>query len=165
MKVFAEQSSEGPSVFNIQLATWKIAISRWRVLDERYREDECDFNDFFEEACVILVLAGTSASQLLGQNTSATSPHVPSVDKLLDELVADLQLRSTLKEFNSTYEDLRHFGMPKHATVIGIDEEHFTQWMLALQTLWVFLGRPSEPIAKSWFRNAFEVESIDEENS
>ena len=165
MKVFAEQTTEDPNVFNIQLATWKIAIDRWRDLEERFRDRGCDFNEFFEEACVILVLAGTSTSQLLGQNTSNPSSHVPNVENLVDELVADPQLRSTLREFNLTYEDLRHFGEPKHARVMDIDGEHFTRWMLALQTLWVKLGRPSKLIKKSWLRNAFEVEWVDEENS
>ncbi len=165
MKVFAEQSTEDPSVFNIQLATWKIAIDRWRDLEKRFREEECGFNKFFEEACIILVLAGTSASQLLGQNTSSTSSHVPNVENLLAELVPDPKLRSTLKEFNSTYEDLRHFAEPKHASVIDINGEHFTRWMLALQSLWLFLGQPGEAIVRTWFRNTFAVEWIDEENS
>jgi hypothetical protein len=164
MKVFAEQTSEGPSVFNIQLATWKIAIERWRGLEERFRDDECDFNKFFEEACVILVLAGTSASQLLGQNTSSTSSHVPSVENLVDELVPDRELCLTMKEFNSTYEDLRHFGEPKHSSVIKIDGAHFTRWMLAVQKLWIDLGRPHESIKKSLFRNTFEVEWIEEDS-
>lgn len=165
MKVFAELTSEDPSVFNIQLATWKMAIERWRHLDDRFRDEHCDFNEFFEEACIILVLAGTSASQLLGQNTSSTSSHVPSVDRLLDELVPDLVSRSTLKEFDSTYEDLRHFGKPKHANVINIDGEHFTRWMLAIQRLWIDLGQPGESIEKEWFHNSFEVEWVDEEDS
>ena len=98
MKVFAEETSESPCVFNIQLATWKLAVDRWRNLEVKFRDVECDFNEFFEEACGILVLAGTSVSQLLGQNTSNTSPHVPSVDKLLDELVSDSKRRGILKE-------------------------------------------------------------------
>lgn len=165
MKVFAVRTSEDPNVFNIQLETWKIAIDRWRKLEERFREKECSFNEFFEEVCVILVLAGTSASQLLGQNTSTISSRVPDVKELLPELVADPQLRSTLKEFNSIYEDLRHFGVPKHAKILDIDRKRFTRWMLALQKLWVDLGRPGETIENGWFRNHFEVEWIDGEYS
>lgn len=164
MKVFAEQTSEDPSVFNIQLETWKIAIERWRSLEKRFRDDECDFNSFFEEACVILVLAGTTASQLLGQNTSSTLRRVPDVKDLLKELVPNCELRLTLKEFDLTYEDLRHFGEPKHNNVIMIDGMHFTQWMLAVQQLWIVLGRPSENIKRDWFQNTFEVEWTEEDS-
>jgi hypothetical protein len=139
-------------------------LGRWLSLEVKFRDEKCDFNKFFEEACVILVLAGTSASQLLGQNTSSTSAHVPSVDKLLDELVPNLALRSTLKEFNAMYEDLRHFGEPKHSNVIDVDGAHFTRWMLAVQKLWIDLGRPGASLEKSTFCNTFEVEWI-EENS
>lgn len=163
MKVFAEQTSEDPSVFNIQLTTWKIAIDRWRAIEKQYRYEYCDFNSFFEEACVVLVLAGTSTSQLLGQNTASTSSHVPPVDVLLDELVSDEPLCSTLKEFNSIYEDLRHFGEPKHSSVISIDGKHFTQWMLALQKLWIDLGSPDESTENCYFRNTFKVEWINKD--
>jgi hypothetical protein len=164
MKVFAQQTSEDPSVFNIQLATWRIAVDRWRVLEERFRDDQCDFNEFFEEACVILILAGTSACQLLGQNTSARSSRVPSVNDLLDELVANLSLRASLKEFNVVYEDLRHFGMPKQASVFDIDGERFNEWMIAIQKLWIELGRPSKQIEESLFRNTFEVEWTEDDS-
>jgi len=164
MKVFAEETSEDPDVFNIQLTTWEIAVDRWRQLEERYGDAPCDFNDFFEEACVILVLAGTSVSQLLGQKTASTSPCVPGVGRLLDELVPEPTLRSKLKEFNGTYEDLRHFGEPKHESVVSIDETHFTEWMQALQKLWIQLGRPSKETTNRLFRNAFTVETIHEDS-
>lgn len=162
MKVFAEETScdDGSNIFNIQLTTWRIAVERWRDLEERFCDSECGFNTFFEEACVILVLAGTSASQLLGQNTSSTSSNVPPIKKLIEELVSDSKLRSTLREFDTAYEDLRHFGAPKQPSVLDIDGNHFTQWMLAIQSLWIALGNPTEDMQKSLFRNTFKVEWI-----
>jgi len=49
-------------------------------------------------------------------------------------------------------------------SVINIDAAHFTGWMLALQKLWIDLGRPSEGIEKSLFRNTFEVQSVEEDS-
>ncbi|MCC6680178.1 MAG: hypothetical protein IT445_04665 [Phycisphaeraceae bacterium] len=157
MKVFATLSSEDPSVYNIQLTTWKISVDRWRDLKRECKDGYCDFNNLFEEACVILLLAGTSMSQLLGQNTSMKTDDVPGLNQLLNELVPDAKQRAVLKEFNEIYEDLRHFGESKHKNILGVDGTLFTKWMDAIQRIWIDIAKPPQSTVQEWFHEDFDL--------
>jgi hypothetical protein len=159
-KVFAVEDSE-EHVYNLQLAVWKCAVKQWRELPEEY---DIDRYRFAESLCVIMVLMGTSMSQLLGQKTGQCSgDRVPGVACMLKKLEICGKLQSVLDEFNTTYEDLRHFGFPKHEPMRSLLEERlcasFEGWASAVQRLWIEVGQPEKDTINEWFSEDFRIEA------
>lgn len=63
---FAEIEIEGSGVANLQLWFWRNAVERFLRMEESVADYD-EEADFFVEASTVIVLAGTSVSQLLGQ--------------------------------------------------------------------------------------------------
>lgn len=112
---------------NLQLYALRKAWRTWEELGQRR-------NDLIEsrirERCVIVVdLLGLSISQLLGQNAPHESVKVEAPRRLLSGLLRRVgchegrreDLETGFAEFMSFYDDIRHFGQPKHENLDRLD--------------------------------------------
>lgn len=145
---FACGSSEGPNVANLQLNFWRHALDRFRDIQSRWRQhaiseeqtapEDLSYteNEFLVDAATAIVLAGTSITELVGQNTEPEGNVTPSIRKGLAQLVPALQ-GAQVDAFLSTYDGLRHFGPAKHEAIWNLSEELFCQHMEAAQRIWV----------------------------
>jgi len=162
MKKFATLSSEDVNLANIQLTLWRRAISCYDALDRESRGDNNDFDHvFLVDAAVCLILAGSSITQLLGQNSQAAganSRRVPPPKALIDEVITDSCLRDRAKDFIDIYDCLRHFGEPKHTEVLSLNEQLFLDCMKTCQDIWAHVLRNEGCTVGAEFTNAFELE-------
>src|SRR5262245_6406264 len=115
IRKFASSNSEDPEITNIQLAFWRMAVKKYREIEQASSLGNTDTNYFFINATTTLILAGSSLTQLVGQNTCAQRGRVPSPkDALKEELGETADLFSEISKFIDFYDDIRHFGEPKH---------------------------------------------------
>lgn len=147
-KRFAWGDSPGPDVANLQLKFWQLAVEMFDRIVENWRtyavdeegewpeaSDDYTENEFVIDAAVALVLAGTSISELIGQNVfphGEKTPHLRPAYKILlrDEIPDDVE------SFFSIYDALRHFGPAKHTAVDEITEEGFCKYFETAQSIW-----------------------------
>ena len=145
---FATGDSSGPNVTNLQLAFWQLAvdafdriIEKWKIyaVDEEGGEvavnDDYTENEFVIDAAVALVLAGTSISELIGQNVPPDGDKTPHLRPAYKILVRD-QIPNDVEAFFSIYDSLRHFGPAKYDAVYEITQESFCEHLKTAQSIW-----------------------------
>jgi hypothetical protein len=157
-KDFAELDSEGPDISNLQLRFWELAVHEFDKIKEHWtREAVSDdveesetipayqAHDFEVDAAVAIVLAGTSVSELLGQNVAPQGSSVPSITEAW-RVIDGTEPPENLRELVKLYNALRHFGPPKHEAVRNITEEDLCKHFHAVQNVWISVlrkcGRP-----------------------
>jgi hypothetical protein len=165
-KGFACWDSSGVTVKNLQLAFWDLAIQHFDEIREKWRqfapedrsvepEDEPAYSidQFVEDAAVALVLAGTSVTILLGQNTKSNGKEVPAPKKAINQLFGSS--KTQWDRFIERYDALRHFGEPKWGLINGIDEDIVRQDFESAQEIWIAVltknGRPIDDRFKKDF--------------
>ncbi len=87
----------------------------------------------------IVVCAGTSISQLLGQNAvhSGTGNRVDSPKILFDRIFGAGHLREErFNTFIDLYDDCRHFGSPKYPSIASLTEAECEQHLSLIEALW-----------------------------
>lgn len=170
-KHFAELDSDGPDVSNLQRRFWELAVGSFDKIKEHWNQDAVSDDteepetapryqsqDFEVDAAVAIVLAGTSISELLGQNVAADGSFVPDIIKAWSKFHGTPPPQD-LKDFVTLYEALRHFGPPKHEAVRNITEEGFCNHLRAAQDVWTsVLGKNGRPITAE-FKHTFDFAS------
>jgi len=155
---FAFGDSSGPNVNNLQRKFWLLAIDgyndilqkwqRYSVYEENgeLESDEYTEDDFVVDAAVIIILAGTSITQLLGQNVYPSGGRVPPPRQAYEQLLGHTPPDDFVK-FIEVYDDLRHFGPPKYKALQEITPESLCQHLTTAQSVWrdVLMHR-GEPI-------------------
>ncbi len=183
-KFFAVGDSEGPNLANLQLEFWRLAVERFKLIERKLQEfgtedgeesedyegaeDYYDHRDFVIDAVVALMLAGTSVSELLGQNSQpGTKGRIPSPVEALDRLipngvpstVADVpdDIRDRLKSFIDVYDALRHFGESKYETVKEITQEALCGYLKTAQDVWKLVLQLMNDQVTTEFRCEFRL--------
>ena len=168
---FAELDSEGPDVSNLQRRFWEIAVDLFHRIEEHWKQDAVSDDteepektpryqtqDFEVDAAVAIVLAGTSISELLGQNVAPHGSCVPDILKAWSKL-HNTRPPQDLKDFVTLYNALRHFGSPKYDVVSNITEEGFCRHFRTAQDVWTsVLRKRGRPITDD-FKHTFDFES------
>ena len=170
-KHFAEVDSEGPDVSNLQRRFWTLAVDAFEQIKEHWRRDAVSdeseepedtpgyvAQDFEVDAAVAIVLAGTSISELLGQNAEARGLRVPGITEAWQE-IHGTQTPQALSDFVGFYDALRHFGEPKHEAVRSITEEGLCRHLQTAQDVWVSVLRARGRAVTSEFEHTFDFES------
>jgi hypothetical protein len=143
---FASGTSCGPDIWNLQLRFWKLAVDDFMriksLLDRFGGDDDTEPNDAYNEdqfvvdAAVAIVLAGTSVSQLTGQNAAPDAKgKTPNLLPCI-ETATRCPLTSDVKRFVKIYDDVRHFGEAKHDDVKQLDLETLRHCMNTAQVIW-----------------------------
>jgi len=137
-KPFCEVSSEEPNCSsNLQLFSLRQAFRYWTEL----QRDKAILtpHQVTEHLVFIVVCAGTSISQLLGQN-AVHSKRGTRVDppKLLFHRVfgAGHSKKSVFEGFIDLYDDCRHFGSPKYGSIASLTEADCAQHLDLIVALW-----------------------------
>ena len=133
-------------------------------------DDWYEQSDFVEDAVIAIMLAGTSTSQLLGQNVPPEGKKTPSPVSALQKLVpsgvptgainvpSDIVCR--FREFNAVYEDVRHFGEVKYETINQITEDRLCEWMTTAQYVWRFVLQIQKEDVSHGFERVFRFREI-----
>jgi hypothetical protein len=143
---FAIGASDGPDIANLQRHFWRHAIWHFREIQNKWREfavpDDTEpedplytQNEFLVDAAVAIVLAGTSIAELVGQNLEPEGGKTPDLRPGLRTLLGP-EYDSTVDQFVSVYDNLRHFGPAKHDAIFGITEEALCEHMTTAQNIW-----------------------------
>ena len=169
-KHFAEIDSEGPDISNLQRRFWKLAVEAFEQIQEHWVSEavsddieepddtpEYVAQDFEVDAAVAIVLAGTSISELLGQNVEVSDSMVPDISKAWQK-IHGTKASQELREFVKIYNALRHFGEPKHQIVRDITEEALCQHFKTAQEVWVSMLQKCRRPVTSEFKHRFEFE-------
>ena len=147
-KRFASGDTNGPNVNNLQRNFWHLALNgfnellqKWqryaiREEDNELESDEYTENEFVVDATVILILAGTSVTQLIGQNVAANGNRVPPPRQAYEQLFGHPP-SDEFVEFIDLYDALRHFGSPKYDAVAAITPEHLCKHLKTAQSVWI----------------------------
>lgn len=169
-------SSHGPDFVNLQLGLWRHALTQFHALQEAgeggtqsllstplYDEWEYSENEFAPDAAVAIVLAGTSLSQLLGQNTGVrrNDGDIPGFWPCVKDVLglSKDQTPPDFQEFFDLYECLKHFGEPHHDIVADLSPEGLCKYMRAAQDFWVrVLNHLQMPVPDELFANEFTME-------
>jgi hypothetical protein len=106
-------SPDDPNFANLQVAFWDLAVRKFGWIKARAGQDGFFWSTFATEAAVVIVLAGTAISELLGQNTPSKNGRVPDLKKAAATLYDPNPVPPPLTEFIEAYDALRHFGEPK----------------------------------------------------
>jgi|GEM_PF-4379750 hypothetical protein len=156
---FASGDSNGPNVNNLQRNFWYLALDGFKHLLQKWErysvredddklesEDNYTEDDFVVDAAVVLILAGTSVTQLIGQNVNPVGDRVlpprQAYKQLLGHPVSD-----DFVKFIDVYDSLRHFGSPKYDAVEAITPENLCQHLRIAQSAWCdVLRHRGEPI-------------------
>ena len=165
-KYFAATTSEGPDLANLQLLFWRLAVEqferikgkwhRYAIEDPNDADPEYGANDFVEDAAVAIILAGTSMSELIGQNVPADGDKTPYLRPALKSLIGD-PIPQYIEDFITIYDGLRHFGEAKYELVNSITEDSLCEYMTSAQKLWHYiLQMRSRPITTD-FTHTFEL--------
>jgi hypothetical protein len=153
---FASGDSNGPNVDNLQRNFWHLALDGFKNLLQKWKrysvedddELETDYteNEFKVDAAAVLILAGTSVTQLIGQNVDPDGDRVPTPRKAYEQLLGH-EPSDDFKNFIEVYDALRHFGPPKHDAVDAITPELLCQHLRTAQSVWWnVLRHRGEPI-------------------
>ncbi len=146
---FAEICTDSPRIWNVQLGFWRDAVEHFEAMVKNVDvyEDEAIFG---VDAAIVLVLAGTSVSILLGQQWSEkrlrehndSEGRVPAPTELLKRLLNKVTVdnpdvvKNGFAHTNMMHEAIRHFGEPKHETVGELNYVILVQHLKLLQTIW-----------------------------
>jgi hypothetical protein len=155
---FATGDSSGPKVNNLQRTFWHLAINGFQDLLEKWQRyaveeegDESEYEDYTEDdfvvdAAAVLILAGTSVTQLMGQNVDPHRGRVLPPRQAYEQLVGHPP-SDDFADFIRVYDALRHFGPPKYEAVEAITPHSLCQHLRAAQSVWRdVLERRNEPI-------------------
>jgi len=137
-KPFCEVSSEAPMYSsNLQLFALRQAFRYWRILSRcRARLSQPRVTEYL---VFITICAGTSISQLLGQNATHSGPEdrVSAPKELFDQLFGvNHPKRSDFRDFIDLYDDCRHFGSPKYPSIASLTEARCKRYLDLVVTLW-----------------------------
>ncbi len=110
-------SPDSPDFANLQRAFWDLAIERFGWIKANAGQDGFMWSMFATEAAVVIVLAGTAISELLGQNMPPKNGRVPGPKEAATALYRPGAMPEAFVEFIDAYDALRHFGEPKHALI------------------------------------------------
>ena len=164
MRKFATLNSEEADITNIQLHFWQQAIRKYNLLEQQSLDEDSDYDqDFLVEAIEILILVGSSLTQLIGQNAYFSQKNindewVPTPQKLLSQEFSNEEpLYNDCITFMTFYDDIRHFGEPKHRSVDNFSEEKFVEYMNTAQELWVYFLRKNGLKITDDFKNEFKI--------
>jgi len=153
---FAEICTDRPLMWNVQLGFWRDAVEHFEAMLENADVYDEDDNEaiFGVDAAIVLVLAGTSVSILLGQQWSdnrlreegdrdgRVPPPITLLNRLLNEVQASVRagcpgdLASRFASANEMYEAIRHFGEPKHEIVGQLNPDILVRHLNVLQMVW-----------------------------
>lgn len=176
---FAQIDSESIGLRNLQLYFWRNAVEHFYEMAANVDEYTFDEAVFDVDASMVIVLGGTSISQLLGQQwrngnikTNDDKPdRVPSMIELLNRIISGVEAeqlngicpndtKDTFADFVRLYDALRHFGEPKEDEVAALDKDSLCRYMTTLQNIWhiVATRRPKEPVflKEADFTHCFE---------
>lgn len=155
---FAFGDSSGPNVNNLQRNFWHLALDGFKDLLQKWQRysageegDELESDDYTEDdfvvdAAAVLILAGTSVTQLIGQNVDPDGDRVPPPRQAYEQLLGHPP-SDDFVNFIEVYDALRHFGSPKYDAVQAITPEHLCQHLRTAQSVWRdVLGHRDEPI-------------------
>jgi hypothetical protein len=141
---FAELSSENPGVvWNLQLHFWRNAVEHFRAIQEAWDDYEAREVIFEVDACMVIVLAGTSVAQLLGQQYDG--PGMPAPRRLFQGKISGVDLSSLgfpsdlparFEDLLDTYDAIRHFGEPKHEKIRAITEQKLCDLLNTARQVW-----------------------------
>jgi len=183
MKI-AQGSTGGPDFINLQIGLWKHAVTQFEQLKRvgdgatsdlltcpEDGDDEYSYNQFEPDAAVAIVLAGTSLSQLLGQNVSRecrrNDGDIPGFWPCVQNVLGLEKTKTPddFQEFYDCYECLKHFGEP-HVEQLGdfLSAEKLSRYMRAAQAFWIrTLEHLGMPVPQRLFTHDFvlEVEEIE----
>lgn len=166
-------STHGPEIVNLQLGLWRHAVEQFRRLElvgsgppsyllSEPRFGEYSENEFSPDAAVAVVLAGTSVTVLIGQNTKLRR-HDGGIDGFW-KCVKDVlglekgQISKEFQEFYDLYECLKHFGEP-HYDRIYISPEELCEYMRTAQEFWIrVLNHLGMSVPAGLFDNEFKME-------
>lgn len=168
-KHFAIGTTAGPDIANLQLNFWHLAVQKFEEIRRKWRTfavedrsndpvpDEYTEDEFVVDAATAIVLAGTSVSQLVGQNVEPErNGRTPKIGSALKRFVGN-SLPKHIRAFVDVYDDIRHLGPAKHEAIEEITEEALCQHMSAAQDAWVAVlksqGAPTDD-----FRRDFSFE-------
>lgn len=144
---FAYGDSSGPNVNNLQRNFWRLALDgfndlleKWRrysVKEESYEpeSDEYTENDFVVDSAAVIILAGTSVTQLIGQNVVSNGVRVPPPRQAYEQLLGNPP-SGDFVNFINLYDALRHFGSPKYDAVEAITPERLCEHLRTAQSVW-----------------------------
>ena len=164
---FAMGSTDGPDISNLQLNFWRLAVQKFEEIQEKWRRYAIDEtsdnwpeyteNEFKVDAAIALVLAGTSIAELVGQNLPCASERTKPLGGGLDDLFGGNPPSGT-KALIKIYNDLRHFGAPKHEAVWGVTEEILCEHLKVAQKIWLAVLKRQGHSANEDFRHSFVFE-------
>src|SRR5262245_3977835 len=123
---FAQSTTpDSPDLANLQRTFWDMAVDRFGAIKGAAGQDCFTWSKFTTEAAVVIVLAGTAISELLGQNTPPDDDgSVPSPTRCAAKLYGGRhRVPTALAAFITTYDDLRHFGPPKQQAIYDLMHE------------------------------------------
>jgi hypothetical protein len=144
---FATGDSCGPNVNNLQRTFWRLALDGFQDLLEKWQRyavheednepegDDYTEWDFVVDAAAVLILAGTSITQLIGQNIDSDGDRVPPPRRAYDELLGHPP-SDRFADFVKVYDALRHFGPPKYEAVYAITPDSLCQHLRTAQSVW-----------------------------
>jgi len=116
-------SPDSPDFANLQRAFWDLAVERFGWIKANAGQTHFLWSTFATEAAVVIVLAGTAISELLGQNTPAKNGRVPGPKEAAAVRYHPDPVPVALIEFIDAYDALRHFGELKWAVVQGLMDD------------------------------------------
>lgn len=167
-KRFAFGDTNGPDISNLQLTFWRLACERFSMIKLHWQdsvvaragEDDPDYteNEFKVDAATTIVLAGTSISELIGQNVSTDrTGRTPSPREGLTQLLGE-GVPPGADALIAIYDDLRHFGPAKHTAVWDLTEDLLCEHLRTAQQIWgAVLAHQGQPIT-SEFRQPFSLD-------
>jgi hypothetical protein len=134
-KPYCTVSSEDPDSSNFQLFSLRQAFKYWEELPKAKREAP----EIREYLAFIIVCAGTSISQLLGQNAVHPGPGdyvQPPKQLFLKVFGKQHPKRKHFVEFIDVYDDCRHFGLPKHPKINALTKKNCQGYLNLIVFLW-----------------------------
>jgi len=143
-KRFSDVDSEGSNLVNFQLSFWRLAVEQFNRINEKWRafaveeddeSEEYTENDFVIDAAVALVLAGTSVTELMGQNVPAAGNRTEGLRSAYKARLDD-PIPADIEAFFAIYDALRHFGPAKHLAIDELTEDGFCRHLNAAQNIW-----------------------------
>lgn len=164
-KVFASRGTDEDFLYNLQLVFWDLAVEKFRGIQQKAKKsgvcaghnpDNYFDEDFLEDACVVIVLLGTSLTQLLGMQDKfkgVPEDKLPEPYQLLCQLTSRISvenqdvIRSTKKRFEklvTVYNRIRHFGLAHEATARNITYASLCGFMNTGRDVWIVVKQITE---------------------
>jgi hypothetical protein len=150
MKQFAMGTSDGPNAVNFQLSFWRDSLIVFAHIKNMWNKNaSVDYannsatyteDNFVVDAARGIIMAGTSISVLLGQNTAPDTnkrgaQRTKSFEKAACEL--GISLDTDEVDFVNHYDRFRHFGIAWHTYIETLDVDKYCDLMATAQSLWL----------------------------